>query len=77
MPCAKTLLCRLCLHKWHNDSAIDVSVNQEGSTLVPRKLLIFINPVAGTKKSESVFKQCVQPMLDLADIQYIVEVTSE
>ena len=45
--------------------------------LVPRRFLVIINPVAGAKKSERLFKQYVQPKLDLADIQYIIEVTSE
>ena len=53
------------------------AVYREESVLVLKRFLVIINPVAGDHKSERIFKQCVQPMLDLADIQYIVEVTSE
>ena len=44
---------------------------------MPRKFLIFINPMAGAQKGESVFKQYVKPMLDIAEINYTVEVTSK
>ena len=56
---------------------IDVIANLEAAVLVPRRFLVIISPMSGYHKSEMIFKQCVQPMLDLADIQYIVEVTSE
>ena len=42
-----------------------------------RQFLVFINPYAGSKKGESLFKKYVQPMLDVADISYIVQVTSK
>ena len=42
-----------------------------------RQFLVFINPYAGSKNGESLFKKYVQPMLDIADISYIVQMTSK
>ena len=52
-------------------------MSAEHSVLIPRKFLIFINPKAGPQRGESEFKQYVQPMLDVAEINYVVVVTSE
>ena len=44
---------------------------------VPRHLLVFINPVGGPGKGVSEFKQHVQPMFDMAEINYNVIVTGK
>ena len=45
--------------------------------VVPRHLLVFINPVGGPGKGISEFKQHIQPMFDMAEINYNVIVTGK
>lgn len=45
--------------------------------IIPRNFLVFINPMAGTKKGASEFRQRVLPMFDLAEIKCEVVKTSE
>ena len=47
----------------------------EASMLVPRHLLVFINPVGGQGKSEAEFTQHVKPLFDLAEINCNIIVT--
>ena len=54
-----------------------LAVSEEHSILVPRTFLVFINPMAGTQKAEADFKQYVQPMFDLAEINYVTVVTGK
>ena len=51
-----------------------VAVGEDGA-LKPRNILLFINPMAGTQKGHSTFKQHVKPLFDLAEINYVVKVT--
>jgi len=53
------------------------SVSGEEDVILPRHLLVFINPVGGPGKGVSEFKQHVQPLFDLAEINYNVIVTGE
>ena len=47
------------------------------SSLTPRRLLVFINPAAGKGKGEKLFKDHIQPMFDMAEINYTIIVTGE
>ena len=50
----------------------------EGITSAPRRrLLVFINPVAGQGRGETLFIQHVQPLFEMAEIEFTVTVTSE
>ena len=53
------------------------AVDDDDSVLVPRHLLVFINPVGGPGRGISEFKQHVQPLFDSAEINYNVIVTGE
>jgi len=41
----------------------------------PRNFIVFINPMSGIQRGESLFKRCVKPMFDVAEIEYKVIVT--
>ncbi len=45
--------------------------------LLPRRLLIFINPVAGAQDGKSLFEKYVKKMFDLAEIVCVVEITGD
>ena len=49
--------------------------DDDDSLLVPRHLLVFINPVGGRGKGVSLFENEVRPLFDLAEINYNVVVT--
>ena len=51
------------------------SVDEDDSVLVPRHLLVFLNPASGSGKTVSDFKQHIQPLFDLAEINYHLIVT--
>ena len=57
-------------------SCVAVSDDDE-ALLVPRHFLVFINPVGGPGRGVSEFKQHVQPLFDLAEINYNIVVTGE
>jgi diacylglycerol kinase family enzyme len=54
-----------------------LAVSERESVLVARKFLVFINPKAGVQQGEAIFKAHVEPMLNHAEINYHLEVTSE
>ena len=54
-----------------------VSTVTEESVMIPRHLLVLINPVAGQGRGESLFIQHVQPLFEMAEIEFTVTVTSE
>ena len=54
-----------------------IAVSQEASVVIARRFLVFINPMAGPQRGVADFKQYVKPMLDVAEINYVVEVTSK
>ena len=58
-------------------SPLPLTVNEGEAVVVPRHLLVFINPVGGPGKGISEFKQHVQPMFDMAEINYNVIVTGK
>ena len=51
------------------------SVDEDESILVPRHLLVLLNPASGPGKTVSDFKQHIQPLFDLAEINYNLIVT--
>ena len=61
----------------YGEPASFFSVSEEHSVLLPRRLLVFINPVAGPQKGKGLFEKVVQKMFDLAEIQYDVKYTGE
>ena len=58
-------------------SPLSLTVSEGEAVVVPRHLLVFINPVGGPGKGISEFKQHVQPMFDMAEINYNVIVTGK
>ena len=52
-------------------------VSEDESLLVARRLLVFINPVGGQGKGVSDFKQYVQPLFDMAEINCNIIVTGK
>ena len=59
----------------HLSHPLPSSVDEDDSVLVPRHLLIFLNPASGSGKTISDFKQHIQPLFDLAEIHYHLIVT--
>ena len=53
------------------------AVDDDEAALVPRHFLVFINPVGGPGRGVSDFRQHVQPLFDLAEINYNIIVTGE
>ena len=51
------------------------TVDEDDTVLVPRHLLVFLNPVSGSGKTVSDFRQHIQPLFDLAEINYHLIVT--
>lgn len=49
----------------------------EDDTVPPRQLLVFINPAGGPGKAVREFEQHVQPLFELAEIQYKTIITGE
>ena len=58
-----------------NLNKIFFSVSEEHSVLLPRRLLVFLNPMAGSQNGKVLFEKYVKKMFDLAEIQYVVEIT--
>ena len=54
-----------------------VSTVTEESVMIPRHLLVLINPAGGKGKAVNDFKQHVQPLFDLAEINYNVVITGK
>ena len=51
-------------------------LTQDGESSSPRRhLLVLINPIAGKGRGESVFIKQVQPMFEMAEIEFKVIVT--
>ena len=57
--------------------SVSLAASKEEAVVVPRHLLVFINPVGGPGKGISEFKQHVQPRFDMAEINYNVIVTGK
>ena len=53
------------------------TVSEDESLLVARRLLVFINPIGGQGKGVSDFKQYVQPLFDMAEINCNIIVTGK
>ena len=70
----KILTFHLCLEP---RNFLHFSVSEEHSVLLPRRFLVFINPMAGSKKGKNLFEKVVQKMFDLAEVQYDVKYTGE
>ena len=51
------------------------SVDEDNSVLVPRHLLVFLNPASGQGKTVSDFKRHIQPLVDLMESNYHLIVT--
>lgn len=64
-------VCSLC------QSLLQIVAVTEESVLVPRHLLVLINPVGGQGKAVAEFTQHVQPLFDLAEINYNIVVTGK
>ncbi|KAL3851672.1 hypothetical protein ACJMK2_015399 [Sinanodonta woodiana] len=66
--CTDTLLCQHWIDKIKEVLAIP-AFNR------PRRLLVFINPLAGNKKAEKIYREKVQPFFEIAEIHVDVIVT--
>ena len=64
-------MCGLC------QSLLQLVAVTEDSVLVPRHLLVLINPVGGQGRAVAEFTQHVQPLFDLAEINYNIVVTGK
>ena len=71
-PCQNLSCSNMLLILFTNDAA-----SEDESTVPPRRLLVFVNPVGGQGKAVKEFEQHVQPLFDLAEIEYTTIITGE
>lgn len=72
---AINLQCRRAVRKIFHYDVQDSAVDDDEASLVPRHFLVFINPVGGPGRGVNDFRQHVQPLFDLAEINYNIIVT--
>ena len=63
------------IHSLNRPPSLLSTSGEEEAVLVPRHFLVLINPMGGKGNGVSDFIQHVQPMFDMAEINYNVIVT--